>query len=257
MNDTFLQSIIRNKKTCYFISPHFDDAIFSAGALMRYLSKYTKIVVINIFTKGGKKPYTLSATTYLKQCNYTDADKLFFDREKEDGIVLSSLTDKVINLGFVDALWRKKPEENIWTKLFSNIAELQMLYPTYRFHVTSGKVAKKDVETIVQIKKKLSDVVPSEQSVIFCPLGIGNHIDHVLARISCEKLFPEVIYWSDFPYNLNTAIDTSTLHSFQFTRDIQEKEKFIKGYVSQYHAMFKDGLDLKPEVFYFNSNTKI
>lgn len=251
MKKSFIQSIIDNKTICYFISPHFDDAVFSSGAIMRYLSRYTKIVVVNVFTRGGKKPYTLSANTYLKQCGYNDAQKLFVDREAEDAKVFTNLADTVINLGFVDALYRKKPEEDLLSKVFGNIAELKVLYPTYRFHIVSGNVAKKDVETIVQIKKKLSEIVTTNNSVVFCPLGVGNHIDHVITKIASEKLATQIIYWSDFPYNLHATLDTSALESFHFDQDLKEKEKLIQGYVSQYEAMFKEGLYLSPEEFYF------
>lgn len=257
MIDSLIETIIKEKKTCYFISPHFDDAVFSAGSLISYLSTKTKVAVVNVFTKSGEKPYTLSAKVYLKQCSYSDANELFINRETEDALVLNRLGGKVINLGFVDALWRRKPPAGILSQTFRNIAELQVIYPTYRFHILKGKVAKQDDETIVQIQKKLSETIDPATSVIFCPFGIGNHIDHVITRIACEKQFPQVIYWSDFPYNLHTKVDIHSFDTFQFDRNLNEKKELIQGYVSQYDAMFRQGLQLQPDIFYLSKGIKV
>lgn len=253
MNQSFISTLIDDKKSCYFISPHFDDAVFSAGLLMRYLSGKTKVIVINIFTKADKKPYTLSAKTFLRQCRYSDANTLFIDREKEDAAVLQNIADKVINLGYVDALWRKKQQQTFLSKLFSKIPEMHMLYPTYFFHIKTGKVAKQDEELIYTVGQRLNNIITSDNSVIFCPFAIGNHIDHVIARLACERAFTNVIYWSDFPYNLHTTPDTRNFVSFQFDENLNEKHRLVKGYVSQYNAMFGKGLYLHPEIFYWKN----
>lgn len=253
MNQPFISSLINGEKTCYFISPHFDDAVFSAGLLMRYLSKKTKVVVVNIFTKADKKPYTLSAKTFLKQCSYSDADKLFTDREKEDAAVLQNLVNKVINLGFVDALWRKKKQQTLLSKILGRIPELNMVYPTYLFHIKRGKVAKQDEDLMHMIGKKLHEIIIPANSVIFCPFAIGNHIDHVITRIVCEREFSDIIYWSDFPYNLHSIPDARDLVSFQFDEKLNEKHTLVEGYISQYKAMFGKGLYLQPETFYLKT----
>jgi LmbE family N-acetylglucosaminyl deacetylase len=254
MNNESLQSIIKNKKTCYFVSPHFDDAVFSAGALMTYLSKYTDIVVVNIFTNAGGRPYTLSAKQYLKQCGFADAEKLFADREKEDKLALKGVVKKVINLGFVDALWRRKNKKDILSALFKNIAEALVVYPTYRFHVLNKKIAGQDLETIVRIKKSLKDVINSENSVIFCPMGIGSHIDHVITSKVCEEQFSDVIYWSDFPYNIKAEESINGLDSFSFDQDLRQKQQLSKKYVTQYDAIFKNGFTSQPERFFIKKD---
>lgn len=250
MTNTFLSPIIQRQQTCYFISPHLDDAVFSAGLVIRHLSKKIKTVVINVFTKADKRPYTLSAKTFLRQCGYSDAEALYVDREKEDATVLQNIADKVINLGFVDALWRKKQQQTILSKVFKNVPEVHMLYPTYLFHIKRGKVAKEDEQTILSIRRKLSEIITSSNAVVFCPFAIGNHIDHVITRIACERTFPNLIYWSDFPYNINTKFTVENLYSYQFDEKLSEKKNLLAGYVSQYQAMFGKGLFLHPEIFY-------
>ncbi len=253
MTERIVQSIINQRKVCYFISPHFDDAILSAGALLTYLSKYTKIVVINVFTKAGEKPYTFSAKTYLKQCGYTDAKKLYTDRESEDAIVFKKIVNKIFNLGFTDALWRRKYMQGFLSKMFGNLPEFQVIYPTYRFHVIRGIIADQDFKTLENIKIRLQKIIDTENGVIFCPFGIGNHIDHILARRACDELFNSNIYWSDFPYNTVSSELIHNLHSFSFEENREEKKKMIAGYVTQYAAMFKDGLSFQPERFFIKT----
>ena len=96
------------KSPCFFISPHLDDAVFSAGGLMIFLAKKNPVTVVNVFTEAGDLPYTLSAKKYLSVCEVDDARKLFEQRRNEDQKVLEKVGVKVVNLGFVDALWRKK-----------------------------------------------------------------------------------------------------------------------------------------------------
>lgn len=252
MKDKYLESILKNKKTCYFISPHFDDAVFSAGALMIHLAKHTKVVVINIFTKASKPPYTLSAQMFLRQCGYKDAQKLFIDREKEDAQVLNSINvEKIIKLSYSDAIWRMKENPGPLARLFPNIAELSAVYPTYKLHAIKGKIAKADLNTITAIKKDLKQKVTEQDSAIFCPLGTGSHIDHIITRKICDELFQNVIHWSDFPYNEKSQENSSGFKSFSFTQGINEKRELIAGYKTQYNAMFHAGLKIRPEEFFY------
>lgn len=249
MKKNILQSIIEQKKTCYFVSPHFDDAVLSAGALMTYLAAFTKIVVINIFTKSDASVSTFSAKTYTKQCGYTDAEQLYSDRANEDALVFKHIAHRIFNLGFTDALWRKKYRKDMFSRLFSSISEFQVIYPTYRFHIIKGTIAKQDMHTLDLIKAELQEIIMNRSSVIFCPFAIGNHVDHVMARRACEDIFSSVIYWSDFPYNLNEQYKTNRFAAFSFTENLSQKYELVKGYKTQYTAMFGKGFHLRPETF--------
>ena len=129
-----LNNIVKNKRPVFFISPHFDDAALSAGSLLSYLSKKTSVTVINVFTKCGPIN-TLSARAYLRQLKCHSAEELYLQRAKEDKNFFSSIGAKSVNLNYVEALWRqfeKKPGKTL--------AELDHIYPTYRFHIISGKI---------------------------------------------------------------------------------------------------------------------
>lgn len=248
MNESLLSSIIRKKKTVYFVSPHFDDAVLSAGAVMQYLAKDTNIVVINVFTQAGERPYSFSVKANLKQSGFTDAKELYQAREKEDKKVLQKVTKNIINLGFIDSLWRKKSPSHPLEKI---IPEINYLYPTYRFHVAKGKIVKHDLLLMQKIKQKLRTIIKEKNPVVFCPMGIGDHVDHVIIRRVCDELFKNPIHWSDFPYNEQSAIDTEEYQTLHFERDLKKKKKLIEGYKTQYNAMFHKGLTLTAEKFFY------
>jgi LmbE family N-acetylglucosaminyl deacetylase len=69
----------------YFISPHLDDAILSAGALIYELKNQGRIKIITVFTKG---------------------DELFLKRKIEDKNVCHYLDIDYLHLDFIDVLWR-------------------------------------------------------------------------------------------------------------------------------------------------------
>jgi LmbE family N-acetylglucosaminyl deacetylase len=249
MNEHFIEDIITQKKTCYFISPHFDDMIFSSGALATKLRKTNTVIVINIFTQAGEQ-HTLSAKAYLKQCGYHDAAKLYTDRASEDKTAISPITDQVIDLGFQEALWRKRPGK-LSRMLGKILPEFGSIYPTYRFNIAKGRIAKADRPTVAAIEAKLKELITTDNAAIFCPMGIGNHIDHVITHDICERLFAHPVYWADYPYTQKSDKPLGTGNDISFAENMEEKATLIAEYKTQYEAMFgKSGLILEPERFY-------
>lgn len=262
-----IEKIIKDKVPCYFVSPHFDDAAFSSGGLISYLSDKTCITVINVFTSSGDGKNTFSAKAYLKQCYSTDPQRLFNIRSKEDDMVFSRLKLRVINLGFTDGLWRKIERPGIIRSVMGRfLPEFNSLYPTYRFHVVSGKIHKEDDGLKDRIKNKLRDIIGKKpgQVIVFCPLGFGNHVDHLIIRDVCKKYFGNnLVYWSDFPYywqtknssliseERNEFIKASSLTKFVFRTMMDVKKQLCELYSSQVDQVVKDKTWLyKQETYY-------
>jgi glycosyltransferase involved in cell wall biosynthesis/LmbE family N-acetylglucosaminyl deacetylase len=238
--------IVSQHLPCYFISPHLDDAALSAGNLIADLAKKTEVTIVTVFTKADLDGLnTLSARTYLKQCNFASAEKLYRQRRLEDWQVCEMLGAKAVHLGFTDALWRKKNQPSKFTQSLGRyFSEVLHLYPTYRWHIVSGNMHKQDDQLRQDIIKALSRVIPNkQQAAIFCPAGFGNHIDHLLVRSACEQLFPKAIYWQDMPYG-------SKLKNYQpivnrtetvWQGDAQIKQKVLSHYRTQFAALYPSG----------------
>ena len=223
-----LEEIIKNKRRCYFVSPHLDDAAFSAGGLISYLADKTSVTVITVFTKSGEEKHSLSALSYIRQCGYgvNELAGFYRNRRGEDREVFESRGVEVVHLGFLDALWRPKKQLYMIRKGMSKlINEFKYIYPTHRWHISKGIIAKDDEENLRVIEKKLREVVGKSEAIIFCPIGLGRHVDHMMTREVCTNAFSKVIYWEDAPYNL--------YHEYDSGHERFIKEKNLKGYMSK------------------------
>ncbi len=254
--------IVKNQTPCIFISPHLDDAVFSAGELLLHLAPKTEVTIITVFTEASFPPHTLSAKAFLRQCNCQNALTLFSARRAEDITACQALKINFLHLGFADASFRKKKEKSRIAKILSGfIPELGHIYPIYRTDIVSEKIAEKDKNTLLEIEKKLQAIEENfERGFVFCPLGAGNHIDHIITRDICQKLFSKLIFWEDSPYNLQAkrkkGISSKTnLGSLSISNNKEEKIKIMSLYKSQIKPMFPRGITLKPEVYYINTNT--
>lgn len=252
-----IKEIIKKQQTCIFFSPHLDDAILSAGGLLSALAGKTRIVVINVFTEATDDPSTLSARKYLHTLGYHSAVKLYEDRRTEDQQAWKTLGITPTNLGFVEALWRRKTD--IVSGLFSKLLpEFGYVYPVYRLHITSRKIAQADRKTMDTITVKLKKLVSQEKHpVLFAPLGTGNHIDHCVVREVCKNAFgKQVIYWSDFPYNIRehtfgTAPEGYKKETFDY--DVKKKLKLINCYKTQIGGLFgNNDIPEHTEIFFIS-----
>lgn len=263
--ENIIKDIVDKKRTCYFVSPHLDDAAFSAGGLISYLAKRTKVIVVTLFTEAGTKNHSLSAVSYVNQCGYKkeEIQKFFIQRRKEDREVLESYGAKVVHMGYLDALWRGDEKPNLLYKLLSIILkDFRYIYPTHRFHISKGVIHKKDRRNLKRAERDLKDLVRSNNGpVIFCPLGLGNHVDHIFTRQLCTSALENVIYWEDSPYNLYHKSDKHFIKSKELKRyesRLNQKERYemYPGYKSQFGKLFGGkNFSLPVETYYFNEST--
>jgi len=262
-NNKIINRIVEEKIPCVFVSPHLDDAILSAGDLIAYLSKRTTVEVVNVFTKPSPRPYTLSARSFLRQCGYKDADKLFQDRTREDIKVFSALGIKPHYLDFVDSTWRKIQNIGFIRRVLGKIIpELNHIYPVHRLHIINGRVSSKDKAMTVQLSRKLETITSKyKKFYVFCPLAINSHVDHTVVRNVCTKTFKNnLIFWSDFPYNVQRKIDKQEIDKmklklFLWRDNIIRKKKLISGYKSQFRTLFPNNyVPLISEIYYVGFN---
>ncbi len=205
----------------FFISPHLDDAILSAGNLILYLNKKNPVKVITVFTRGANKTNSFTQN-YIKKCGYNNQKEFFIERKKEDTRVLKTLKIKPIHLDFIDATWREQ-----------------------------GKSLEKRITLAL---KKL--VKGSNKDVVFCPIGIGKHVDHLIVRNICQKIFKKVIYWQDYPYVLWDRADQEFIRKNKLKKTIFgrrfNKNKLIMGYKSQTKILFNNQkIKTVPEQYFF------
>ena len=253
-----VKTIIRNKTRCVFVSPHPDDAIFSAGGLLSELAGRAPVKVINVFTTSGDNASTLSAKVFLRKCGAVSPQRLFEERKDEDRKALAVLKINPINMDKTDALWRKyESPSRLLTKAAKILPEMISLYHTYRFHVCSGRLNKQDEILVAKLAEEISKYLPRDGNyLIFSPLGIGGHVDHLAVRRACEGFTPKVMYWSDYPYLLHNNPDEgfireNKLKCRKLALNNFIKLKLAKMYKTQYHQVIRDpGTLTLPEIYY-------
>jgi LmbE family N-acetylglucosaminyl deacetylase len=257
-----IQKIIVNKTRCIFVSPHPDDAVFSAGGLMSYLAGKVPVTVINVFSRSGDSGSTVSARAFLRQCGENTPRSLYLRRRAEDKKVLSELNIHPVNLNHVDALWRKNVSPRLLSKILGSIfPEFVSLYPTYRFHVKSGKICQQDRKLVARIAGQIKKYLPADGNyVIFCPAGVGNHVDHLITRSACQSVSPDIYYWSDYPYTLKKNLDSLSpglilAGDFVSVSELHSRLRLSKLYRSQFRQVATDPKTLlMPEKYYIQSS---
>jgi LmbE family N-acetylglucosaminyl deacetylase len=238
MKKDFIQEIISKKKPCVIVSPHFDDSVLSCGTLLTQLSGKTKITVVNVFTQAHKAPYTLSARKFLMESGIKDATKLYGERLKEDSKALSHFKAKIVNLGLEDAIFRVKKTSGFLGKL---LPEFSHVYPTYQWHVVKG-ISSQD-HAIADLTTALKKVV-TKDAVVLAPYAIGQHVDHQIVRKVCEQLFPDVIFYSDFPYNVRNGTYGEAgkdREKYVLQTNTKQKNALIQIYETQLNGLFPEG----------------
>lgn len=246
-DNKFIQKI--KKHNIFIVSPHPDDAVLSTGMMLLTLKKPKNVTVINCFTKASSAPYTLSARKFLRDCGlYSDGNKLYAKRLREDKEALSRLGVKIINLGLEEALFRKNNNRGIIGKI---IPELAHVYPTYKWHV--GKSISPADNAPAELKRKLVKYA-DKNAYYFVPLSIGNHVDHQIVRKVSEEVFTNIIFYSDFPYNVqlnNFGQAKDGQRKYSVKSGINEKKLLIRLYATQHRSLFPNGEIPDHEEVYF------
>ncbi|MEU8527323.1 MULTISPECIES: PIG-L deacetylase family protein [Streptomyces] len=238
------------------LSPHLDDAVLSCGALLARLRPRTPVTVATLFTHSGPPPHTLSARRYLRQTRASDAERLYASRRDEDRAVLDRLGVSWQHAGLPDGLFRRRQRQGAGRRaLARGVPELDHVYPTYRLHLSAGRISDQDAGTVRQVADVLSELTAPGHALVLAPLAVGGHVDHLLVRTVAERSRQRVVYYSDFPYNQEYDVDPAFTRRHALVRcdwesGLDDKAELIRGYRSQADALFPRGsIPRAPEVY--------
>lgn len=242
-----------------FLSPHLDDAVLSCGALIAELAGRCPITVVTVFTATGPQPHTHAANAFLRQCSASDADELYAARRAEDRAVLDGLGVAHVHLGLADALYRRREvRSGLVRRVGERVPELVHRYPTYRFDIARGRVSRGDRGLVDRLHAQVTELARSmEAALVFAPVGVGRHVDHLVTRELGRRQGARAVYWSDFPYDQSGGPDAGYLAQqrltpWRFGAGIAAKHRAIEGYGTQVEALFPGGrIPEAPETYYF------
>jgi LmbE family N-acetylglucosaminyl deacetylase len=235
------------------VSPHLDDAVLSCGALLTQLARRCPVTVLTVFTAAAQLPWSLAARSQLRALGVADAEVLFEQRRAEDHAVLAEVGAAVVHLGLRDALFRRVGEAAGGPPGPGR----RPAYPTFRFHAGRGRVARSEAGLPAEVGALVGEVVrASGAGVVFAPLGIGRHVDHLITRRAARGLGARTIYYSDFPYSETAVPDPgfvrrAALVTHPWLSGRAENANRIAGYRTQVPGLFPHGMvPTRPEIYW-------
>ncbi|MHB8596965.1 MAG: PIG-L deacetylase family protein [Ktedonobacteraceae bacterium] len=190
-----------------FLSPHFDDAVFSCGGTLGVqVSNGLRPLVITIF--GGIPAADLTISPFAQQNNRQMAGgqiistpALVERRRQEDASALDFLHCDYLWLDYHDAIYRGSPA-----------------YYTSNEQLIGGEVHSSDLwidrqlsEDLLALQQRLPD------TVWYAPLGIGRHVDHQIVSSAADRLTQQgakVKLYEDFPYALREQALEARMQEF-------------------------------------------
>ena len=207
-------------KTLLAISPHLDDAIFSAGALLWSLrQRGWRIVVTTVFTGNVEQPRGFALACQLDKGLSADVDYMAL-RRQEDRQACATLDAEPLHLPLLEAPHRG----------YANAAAL-----------FDPVLPNDDVE--VPVRAALTTVLAATRpDVVLAPSAIGSHVDHVIVRHAVEAIVrPRRLWlWEDWPYvDRSGSIDRCGVRHLQVPAETHlVKLRACACYVSQLGFQF-------------------
>jgi LmbE family N-acetylglucosaminyl deacetylase len=166
-----------------YLSPHLDDAVFSAGGLI-YEQARTGIPV-EIWTcmcgYAPEKAVSPFAQLLHAQWGFSSAEETIRMRREEDKQAAALLGASVLHFDFLDCIYRRGADGE-W--LYSNV-----FVPPHT----------QDAAVPFQIAAEITTRLQPDD-VLVCQLSVGSHVDHVLVRQGAELLGRTLRYDIDVPY---------------------------------------------------------
>ncbi|MEC3954091.1 PIG-L family deacetylase [Nocardia sp. CDC153] len=153
------------------VSPHFDDAVLSVGGLIAArASRGQTVEVLTVFSAAGA-----AITGGERQKAFSD----YAVRVGEDDRALAVLGARARRLGLFERLFRDpRPRGPL---------------PLFR---TSEDLARGAY--VEEVRRAIARLVASEDTVVLSPLGIGNHVDHVIVAVGALRAGSRVLFYEDF-----------------------------------------------------------
>lgn len=158
-----------------FVSPHLDDAVFSAGALIADLTPEHEVVIATVFTQSVPNPTGFALRCQTDKDIAADVDYMALRRAED--------AQATANLG-ARAMWLDLPEA-----------------PHRGYDSASALFGPRlPQDDLGPVTAAIAPLV-AQASLVFGPYGHGKHVDHLLVRDALQAC-GWALYWLDQPYAL-------------------------------------------------------
>jgi len=169
-----------------YLSPHLDDVVYSCGGLI--WEQVQTGIQVEIWTvcagnvEGQLSPYAQSLHT-----RWQTGPEAVAVRRAEDLEACRELGVVATHLDIPDCIYRRLPDSG--APVVERDEDLfSLLKPG-------------EVYLVKELTDRLEKSIPLHASLV-CPLAMGGHMDHRLARMAAEALNRPLWFYADFPYVL-------------------------------------------------------
>jgi len=230
-----------------FVSPHLDDAIYSCGGtLAKLIKEKNEVLIATVFSASPLAAGSLSSFAQeihkrWQQAN-PDSTDLVEIRRTEDAAACEVLNIEYTHLDFLDCIYRNNSQGWLYDtdeKLFGTVDD-------------SENELKQEIIQKVQLIENLG-----KQTKVYCPLAIGDHVDHQLVKqaLTESDLADQLIFYQDYPYveTFPDSLATQTQNMDPTEEpisysDVELKIKAMAAYSSQVSTFWNDEQDLANKV---------
>lgn len=169
-----------------YLSPHLDDAVISAGGLIRMQVEAGSPVEIWTFMAGVPAGSDLPEFAQIMHriWGFATVEQAIAVRRAEDLRAAAALGAQALHFDFLDCIYRRGRDGGA-------------LYPDITVPIQPD-----DADLPMRIAEAIAARLQPDDHVI-CQLAIGRHVDHVIVRQAAELLHRPLFYDADLPYTLN------------------------------------------------------
>ena len=173
--------------TALAISPHLDDAVFSAGGTLAELARAGwRVIVATVFTASVPDPQGFALACQLDKGLSADIDYMALRRD-EDAAACAAIG--------AEPLWLPFPEAP---------------HRGYASAIDLFAGMRGDDRIVEKIGPALQDLIRSlAPDEIFAPQAIGAHVDHVAVYTALRPCRRPLRLWADFPYASRSNVRAS------------------------------------------------
>jgi LmbE family N-acetylglucosaminyl deacetylase len=223
--------------TSIFISPHLDDVVLSCGGTLAHLARRrAEVILVTVFTADSANEAQLSPLARQLHQEWNEDSHPFRLRRQEDRAVAERLGIKYRWLGFLDAIYRD-PDLQDSGELFLT-----------EFDPRSDPCFEPVRDAIWQL------VNEHPGAIVFAPLGLGHHRDHLLVHHVLQDVkamtsaASEYYYYEDYPYAAKADLRARLAEldweakplSIDIADTFQERVRLITMHASQLSILFDD-----------------
>ncbi|WP_158611027.1 PIG-L deacetylase family protein [Aurantiacibacter spongiae] len=206
------------------ISPHLDDAVFSAGGtLAAHADAGDVVTVVTCFTGSVANPAGFALACQLDKGLDKDADYMAL-RRAEDVVACAAIGARCVHLPLLEAPHRG----------YENAAAL----------FGALKASDDAIETVAEALRPV--IARRRPDIIYGPCGVGGHVDHLAVREALARIAPGAVLWEDFPYAMREAAAPRGIERACLSDEILErKTAAVLAYRSQIGFQFGSSEDAR------------